>query len=308
MPTFRRRTLDEPEIVHPHRRHLFHPKRGWFRRLERWLSSLLSARIYPHFPILGAVYSRQIERDLTVAEVEIGIRSLGSAFDGLQLLLVSDIHTGAFLPPPILSQTFERLASLAPDVILLCGDLITTRLEDLTENLEAFAALGAPLGVFAVLGNHDHYTEDVGALKQQLEETGVELLHNRSIELKCGGDRLFLAGIDDWLMGEPDLPAALEGVERPTVLLSHNPDSFFDAAASSVDLVLSGHTHAGQIRVPGLGVLVRQSRYGLDDGRYRLGECELVVSRGLGAVGLPLRLACPPEAVLIRLRQRTPPP
>jgi len=85
------------------------------------------------------------------------------------------------------------------------------------------------------------------------------------------------------------------------VLLSHNPDLFFDAARRGVALMLAGHTHAGQFRVPGLPVLVRQSRYRLDQGRFRSGNCELVVSRGLGVVGMPCRVACPPEAVLLTL-------
>ena len=115
---------------------------------------------------------------------------------------------------------------------------------------------------------------------------------------------MVVAGIDDLLMGRPDLDAALAGVPRgvPVLLLSHNPDILFEAAAKGVDLVLAGHTHGGQMRVPGLPVLVRMSRFRLDEGRYRFDSTELVVSRGLGAVGLPLRVACPPEAVLLTLR------
>jgi hypothetical protein len=86
------------------------------------------------------------------------------------------------------------------------------------------------------------------------------------------------------------------------VLVSHNPDILFEASAKGVDLVLAGHTHGGQIRIPGLPVLVRMSRYRLDEGRYRHGATELVVSRGLGTVGLPVRIVCPPEAVLLTLR------
>ena len=102
-------------------------------------------------------------------------------------------------------------------------------------------------------------------------------------------------------MGSPDLKRALHGTEPPVVLLSHNPDLLFDAARHGVALMLSGHTHAGQIRLRGLPVLVRQSRYRLDEGRYRYRETELVVSRGLGAVGVPWRSNCAPEAVLLTL-------
>ena len=123
-----------------------------------------------------------------------------------------------------------------------------------------------------------------------------------SVELRRGAARLTLAGVDDLLLGRPDLEAALADTTPPVLLLSHNPDLFFDAARRGVSLMLAGHTHGGQIRIPGLPVCVRQSRYRLDEGRYRSGATELVVSRGLGAVALPWRVACSPEAVLLRLR------
>ena len=115
-----------------------------------------------------------------------------------------------------------------------------------------------------------------------------------------------LAGVDDLIMGRPDLDAALATVsprpaDAPIVLLSHNPDLFFEAASRGIPLVLSGHTHGGQVRLPGLPVLVRQSRYRLDEGRYLARGAEIVVSRGFGATGVPLRVLCPPEAVLLHL-------
>ena len=157
--------------------------------------------------------------------------------------------------------------------------------------------------MFAVLGNHDHYTRQPQRLRAMLEDLGIQVLHNRSVRLRRGGGVLSLAGVDDMLLGAPDLASALAGTSGPVVLLSHHPDLFFDAMRHDVALMLSGHTHGGQIRVPGLPVLVRQSRYRLDAGRYRAGGTELLVSRGIGAVGLPFRFGCPPEAVLVRLRR-----
>jgi predicted MPP superfamily phosphohydrolase len=141
-----------------------------------------------------------------------------------------------------------------------------------------------------------------------LEESGIRVLHNTAVSIDRAGDRLVLAGIDDLLMGHPDLDAALtaadelaSGGRAPRVLVSHNPDVLFNAAARDVSLVLSGHTHGGQIRIPGLGVLVRQSQCYLDEGRYTFGGTELIVTRGLGVTGVPLRWHCPPEAVLLTL-------
>jgi predicted MPP superfamily phosphohydrolase len=281
---------------------LFHPKRGWFRRLERSVSHFLSRRLYPRIPGIQLPYDWVLDRQLTLSQGDVRLPDLPPPFDGLKLLLITDPHAGPFVSPRALQQALARLQQLQPDVILLGGDITSSRTRELTAHRDAFALLQAPLGVFAVLGNHDHYTDRPGRVRHGLEELGIEVLHNRSVRLHRGGAKLSLAGVDDWLLGEPDLDAALAEVTAPTILLSHNPDLFFEAAGRGVALTLSGHTHGGQIRLPGFPVLVRQSRYRLDEGRFRTGESELIVSRGLGAVGLPWRAFCPPEGVLITLR------
>lgn len=293
--------LAAPVAARPRLRYLFDPARGWFRRLERRLSHFLSRRVYPRIPGLHHPYDRQLERGLTLSEACIPLRGLPRPFDGLRLLLVTDVHAGPFLSARTLERCFARLMRLRPDLILLGGDLVLSRLEELATHRRAFESLHAPLGVHAVLGNHDHYTRHPSRMRRHLREAGIRVLHNRAIELRRGAATLDLAGVDDLLAGEPDLNAALAGTREPTILLSHNPDLLFDASHRGVALLLSGHTHAGQIRAPGLPVLVRQSRFRLDQGRFRAGCTELVVSRGLGAVGLPLRLGCPPEAVLLTL-------
>lgn len=247
-------------------------------------------------------YGRLLDRTLTVSEGEIVLKALPAAFEGSRLLLISDVHAGPFLAPGAVRRCFARLLKLQPDAILLGGDLTTSSLRDFERNREAFRMLTAPLGVFAVLGNHDHYTEDPRRLRRMVDACGIRVLHNRHVTLVRGGQTISLAGVDDLLVGRPDLDAALEGCRAPVILLAHNPDQLFAARDRGVDLMLSGHTHGGQIRAPGLPVLVRQSRYRLDEGHFRAGETQLVVSRGLGAVGLPWRVACPPEAVLLRLR------
>jgi hypothetical protein len=270
--------------------------------LERRVSNALSRSVFPRVPGLSRLYDRQLRCGLVLSETEVELAALAPAFDRLRILFVSDIHAGAFVSPKTLAATFERLLATEPDVILVGGDLVTTALEEFVGSREAFARLRAPMGVFAVLGNHDHYTRDPGRLRDMIENVGIRVLHNRSVALRRGDASLSLAGVDDLVAGRPNLEAALAGTHAPVLLLAHNPDLAFDAARSGVALMLSGHTHGGQIRVPGLPVLVRQSRYHLDEGRYRVGSMELLVSRGLGATGLPVRFACPPEAVLIHLR------
>jgi predicted MPP superfamily phosphohydrolase len=323
----RRRTLDPPRpaahgpVIHiplepPHEaspvpRAHFDPKQGWFRRIERATSLFLSRSVWPHCPGSTWPYRFILRTSLTIGEADIAVPELPAAFDGTTMLFVSDVHAGPFLAVATLEDAFARLATLRPDVVIHGGDLATSNVEEAGAHREALAALSAPLGAFAVLGNHDHYTRDVAGLLALYERCGVHVLDNAAAVLEKSGSRLALAGIDDWNFGKPRLDRALDEARRlapgaPVVLVSHNPDAFFDAAARGVALMLSGHTHGGQVRIPGRPVLVRMSRYRLDEGRYERSGAQLVVSRGLGVSGIPLRLFCPPEALLVTLRRPVP--
>ncbi len=275
-------------------------------RLEWWVRHLnQGARLLSALPGMHWLYGVQLERFLTVSEAEVFPVGLPAAFDGTTVLLITDLHAGPFIAPDVLERTLGRLATLEPDLILFGGDLTTARSSDILPHVSALEALSAPLGVFAVPGNHDYYTKDLDSLAEVLERSGITWLRNESAWLERGDSRILLAGLDDVMLGEPDLDAALLPAARDTtmrLLLSHNPDIFFDAVERGVSLVLAGHTHGGQIRIPGLPVLARASRYHLNEGRYALDDSELVVSRGLGATGLPIRVACAPEVVLVTLR------
>jgi len=297
-------SLGPPATTSFRLRHLFNPARGWFRRIERGTNKFLSHHVFPRIPGISWPYSRALERDLAVSEASINLEGLDDALAGLKLLLVSDFHAGPFLAPDALQRTFGRLMTLEPDLILLAGDFATVRLEEVEPTLSAYRGLSAPLGVYGVLGNHDHYTGQPEALVQMLETTGIRFLQNRSVMLETGEGRLWLAGVDDLLCGDARLDDAMEGWAdgTPSLLLSHNPDVFPEAVDRNVSLVLAGHTHGGQWRLPGLPVLVRMSRYRLDEGHYKAGNSQLVVSRGLGATGFPFRIGCPPEAVLLTLQ------
>ncbi|MDX1390175.1 MAG: metallophosphoesterase, partial [Acidobacteriota bacterium] len=308
-PRLHRGALPEPSPAQMRLRHFFKPATGWFRRLERKTSHVLSRDLYPWIPGLTYPYSRQLERDLTLSEGEIEVRALPSAFNGIRVLLVSDIHVGPFVRPDAIERVFRRLLTTEPDLIVVAGDVVTSHVREFPPFAGSFRLLEAPLGTVAVLGNHDHYTREPDRVAAMLEETGIRVLHNTAVAIDRPGARLVLAGIDDMLVGSPDLDAALEAARRlhpendaPPLLISHNPDVFFEAAARGVSLVLSGHTHGGQFRFPGMGVLIRQSRCYLDEGRYTNGGSELVVTRGLGATAAPLRWNCPPEGVLLTLR------
>lgn len=289
------------------RRHLFHPKTGWFRRTERATNKWLSRHLFPRLPGIHWPYARILERGLIVSETDVELTGLGGEAAGIRVLLISDFHAGPFVTTEMLTRSFDRLMTVEPDLILAAGDFATVTVEEVERALPAFGRLSAPLGVYGVLGNHDYYTGDTEGLCQLLESVGIEMLGNRSVAVESKGARFVLAGVDDLIGGQPDLAGALDGqpASVPAVVMSHNPDVFPEAVDHGVDLTLSGHTHGGQIRAPGFSVLVRMSRYRLDYGRYRSGSSELVVTRGLGVTGLPIRWACPPEAMLITLRPAT---
>ena len=298
----RREVLAPPREAHPLPRPLMGPLGRWLRRLERRFNLEMGCRVYPHIPGMSMPYSYQLQRNLTLTVADVDVRRLPAAFDGARVLLMTDIHTGPFLQPAALAQVFARLMDLAPDLILLGGDLTTGSVEEFEPFMGAFRRLQAPLGVHGVLGNHDYYSGRAHDLLPLLEECGITILHNRGVTLTRKGEHLALAGIDDLHWGRPDLPAALGAGAPPHILLSHNPDIFFDAAWRGVDLVLAGHTHGGQIRLPGLPPVVKMSRYALDEGRYISDASHLVVSRGMGVTGVPLRWDCAPEAVQVTLR------
>ena len=294
--------MADPEPTDFPRRHLFNPKDGWFRRTERATNRFLSHRVFPHVPWMRRPYAAILDRALTVAEGQVALPGLGGT-EGVRVLVISDIHAGPFVTSEVLERTFERLLSLQPDLILLPGDFATVSIQEVEEVVPALRCLRAPLGVFGVLGNHDYYTDDIERLSGHLQEAGIELLQNRSVTIEANGARFLLGGVDDLLGGRPDFQEALQEHRDglPTVMMSHNPDVFPAAVEHGVSLLLAGHTHGGQIRLPGLSVLVRMSRYRLDYGRYEVDDSELIVSRGLGVTGLPLRIACPPEALLLSL-------
>jgi|KBSSwiStaDraftv2_1062776.scaffolds.fasta_scaffold02073_17 predicted MPP superfamily phosphohydrolase len=275
--------------------------------VERKTSLFLSRHVWPRVPLGTIPYSLILDNTLTAAAAEIPIPGLPLPFDGMTILFVSDIHAGPFLSARALASAFARIAALRPDVVIHGGDIATSNVSEVLPHAGAIASLSAPLGAFAVYGNHDHYAGDLAAIDRFYASCGVRVLNNVAVTLSRGGAQLAIAGIDDWNIGRPDLDGALSHARRlapeaPVILISHNPDAALEAAARGVHLTLSGHTHGGQVRIPGRPVLVRMSRFRLDDGRYVHEGRHIVVSRGLGVSGVPLRIACQPEVLLVTLR------
>lgn len=275
--------------------------------VERKISYFVSHRLLPLIPGIDRFYGRHLRRQLRLSTTTVRLKGLDSAWHGARILVVSDFHTGPFLSCHALKRAIEKLCDLEPDLILLAGDIVSNRLDEFDSHRDAFLQLKARNGVVAVLGNHDHYCGEPLQIKSKLGELGIEVLDNRAIQVSRHKDgrtgNLHIAGIDDYGHGAPDLSAALSSApcDEPLILLSHNPDILFEAAERGVNLVVSGHTHGGQIRLPGLPPLVTMSQHRITSGRFVWQNTDLVVSRGLGVVGLPLRVFCTPDAVLIEL-------
>lgn len=237
------------------------------------------------------------------SEVPIRLNGAAAGLRGLRLALVSDLHVGFFFDADDLAAMVERVAAARPDAVLLCGDLVNQFSEECELLARGLAELRAPLGIFAVPGNHDYYADrSLRVWRRAVESVGAYVLLNRGVRLRRDGAALWLAGVDDLREGTPDLEAALAGREpgEPAILLSHHPDFFPHAARAGVELTLSGHTHGGQVLLGGRTPL-RHTRHGFWSGRFERGNAQLYVGRGTGVSFLPLRRGAPPELPVIVL-------
>lgn len=241
--------------------------------------------------------------DYEVTETVVPVRGLPGAFEGFRIAQVSDVHHSGMVPVEEVRRVVELANAARPDLIVLTGDYTTKRAGFVEPCAEALGGLRAPEGVWAVLGNHDHYT-DAELTTRALTKRGISVLSNANTELRRGADSLRLVGVDDWGWGKADLRRALDGVGAgsPTVLLSHEPVVFDMPRARGVSLVLSGHTHGGQVCLPLLGapaLLFAPFKY--LRGLYEREGSRLYVSRGTGMIGLPVRIGARPEVAVLRL-------
>ena len=237
----------------------------------------------------------------------IRLGNLPASFDGKTIAVLTDFHHGPLVGIEFIRAAVSIAQSLNADAYALVGDFAhkgTHTAEQLPPCLEAVSVLRAPLGVFAVPGNHD--MQDSGRIyRESIRGTTLTDVTNRSVRTRSGTDALWFAGVDDFWWGKPDLNAALDGIPtgEAVILLAHNPDYAETNSDPRVGLVLSGHTHGGQAYVPGVGTAWMPSRYG---GKYRGGlvdapYSQVFVSRGLGEAGIPIRLNCPPEINVLTL-------
>lgn len=275
--------------------------KSWlFKHEKYWLRPLLKLGLQT-----VGLYRRGVRNALSpvVRNIQLTFDNLPSAFDGYTLLHLSDLHIDGV--PDLIAPLSKLLRGLTPDLCVITGDY---RYEDegtcepvypLTRKL--FKNISARDGVFSVLGNHD-----VAEIAFALEEMGIRMLVNEAVEIRRGTQSVYLAGIDDPFDYKcDDLPGTLQTVPANAfkILLAHTPELYEPASQLGVNLYLSGHTHAGQIRFPWVGSLRNNANCppAYAYGHWQHKEMHGYTSAGLGCSSLPVRFNCPPELVVIRL-------
>ena len=240
---------------------------------------------------------------LTIERQPIHLRRLPMALDGFRVVHLSDLHHGPLTSTKQILRAVETANSLEPDIIALTGDYISHERQYAAPCAEMVGRLRARYGVFAVLGNHDHWT-DAALITDLFRAEGIKVLINEGMRFEIDGTAFWLAGVNDTMVGLEDLPLALAGAgsDEMKLLLAHNPIILRRAARAGVDLVLSGHTHGGQVKLRSERSPSGRPRRRLLKGLGRRGETQIYVTRGLGTVILPIRYGCPPEVSLLELR------
>ncbi len=263
------------------------------------------------FLILGA-WAFVIEPNrLVIHEETIYLPNWLEPLDGTRVAAISDIHAGSpFINVEKLHQVVARTNGLHPDVIVLLGDFMVRDTWDSTPVepeviAQALKDLQAPLGVFAVLGNHDHWY-NAEKVRAALENAGIRVLENDVTRLQKNGAAFWLAGLADAWTGKDDIAGTAKRVpvDEPAIVLTHNPD-ILPRLPSTLRLTLAGHTHGGQVNIPLLGRRIVPSEYGE---RYAAGHIEedgkqLFVTTGIGTSVFPVRFRVPPEIALLNIRK-----
>jgi uncharacterized protein len=262
-------------------------------------------------------YSSLIEPEkLQIRKYRVFIRELPERFDGLSIVHISDTHYGPFNSTSYLEDMISKANKMKPDLVMLTGDFVSGSGREVLPGLNIFKKLESTYGSIAVLGNHD-FREGLDLCRKVFPKIGVRLIENERFylgpdgisDLPLPGDSICIAGVGDlWRDKDFSMTKSLSGIHEgiPCILLSHNPDvAEMVEPDHRVDLILSGHTHGGQVRVPFFGFPFIPSDYG---DKYLGGFCQgprcpVIVSRGVGLVGIPFRFMVPPEIALITLRK-----
>ena len=234
------------------------------------------------------------------------VRELSLPFGrSLRVVQLTDIHAGPYMTRGEIRRYADRVMALRPDLFLLTGDFISNSMAFFPGCMEELTRVKPRYGTFAILGNHENWYGRPGEFRRLFRRYGVPLLVNAHRVIRTPEGPFAVAGIDDLHTGHPNLEAALRGLDPaiPTLLLSHRPEIFPQAAAHGIFLTLAGHYHGGQIKltVAGVPLSLAHLRTPYPEGLYRIGGSRLYVSRGIGTTFTPVRLNVPPEITVLHL-------
>jgi len=265
-----------------------------------------------------ALYAGEIERHwLEVSSRDVFLPGLPPAFDGFRIAQISDIHMDEFSEPFFIRHVVNRVNSLNPDAVFLTGDFVSAEYAPPKFTIGAAWQCANILNElacrqrYAVLGNHD-VLAGADQVSEALTDNDILVLRNYYTPLERSGSRIWLAGVADPLQGLPDpeatIPASIRNLpHEPIILLCHAPDYVDDLlqlpSGQAISLMLCGHTHGGQIRLPLIGAMIlpKLGRKYIE-GWFRWSRLQMHVNRGIGTVGIPFRLDCPPEISMLTLR------
>ena len=250
-------------------------------------------------------------RDLQPRRVNVLLKRLPEAFDGFRIAQISDIHFGPYMGQAGVERAVRLAQSFQPDLVALTGDFVSHPWKQGNGRsgamfIEPCADVLAQLKdtrMIAVLGNHDHFN-GANIVEAGLKERGIAVPRNASLPLERGKDRIWIAGVDDVWVRTADLGRTLRGIPttEATILLAHEPDFADHAACFPVDLQLSGHSHGGQVRLPGIGALVLpEMAHKYPIGLNRVRALQVYTNVGLGVINPPVRFLCPPEVTFLTL-------
>jgi predicted MPP superfamily phosphohydrolase len=257
-------------------------------------------------PLAVTGYGIFVQRlNIRMREQNIVIPGLAEDLEGIRIVQLTDIHLGPFLSERELAHAVAMANETYAHLALVTGDMISFRRDPLDICLKRLSGLRAEAGIFGCLGNHEVYAKVEDYATEQGARLGIRYLRSEAVRLKFGGATMNLAGVDYQRFHKPYLRGAEKMIEPGilNVLMSHNPDVFPVAARQGYDLTIAGHTHGGQVRVEILREDLNIARFFTKyvDGIYGAGGRSIFVSRGIGTIGLPVRLGAPPEVALLRL-------
>lgn len=238
---------------------------------------------------------------LTIEEVKIKLKRLPKSLDGFRIVHLSDIHHSPFTDLSHIERTVEISNFLKPDMFVLTGDYVSHEREYIEPVSEVLGRLNSEFGTFACLGNHDHWT-DAKLVTDSMRDAGIKVLINEGVRFTAQNSSFWIAGVDDYMVGQTDVKASLRGSfpDEMKLLLAHNPIILRRATRAGIDLMLSGHTHGGQVKIRDEEKRILPRRK-LKNGLHRRKETQIYITRGIGTVVLPVRYQCPPEISLLEL-------